>query len=244
MSDENNEIKNAPPESSSQEGKQAKKEGQDQAKEEWEEVTQGKFKNSGEVAKAYKELEKKYGEQSDEVKQAREFMQVVYPLLDEIKNDPTLFKLLDERLRSKTTPQSQQQDQKPKERDQSDAIRSVASDLLLAKFEGQHGIDKMEPDERRSLRKKIGDAIYELSGTDLNGVDLRKLNQTLENAYILVKAKSKSTASDESDAEDRASISSVPSQGGKSETVLTPEEAKIASKLGLTREQYLKGKKG
>jgi hypothetical protein len=119
----------------------------------------------------------------------------------------------------------------------------VASDLILAKFEEQHGIDKLEPDERRQLRQKIGDAIYELSGVSLNSVDLRRLGKTLENAYVIVKYKSKSTASD-SETEDRASISSVPGSPGKSETVLTPEEASVAEKMGLTREQYLEGKKG
>jgi len=208
----------------------------------WKELTGNKFKSADELAKSYTELEKKFGTQSDEVKQAREFMQTVYPLLEEIKNDSELFKTLDERLRKKGEPKTPAKDEaKGEDKDQS-GVRQITSDLLLERFEAKHGIDKLEPEERKDLRQKIGDAIFELSGTSLNNVDLRKLGTTLENAYIIAKYKSKSAAS-ESETEDRASISSVPGKTGKGETVLTPEEAKVAEKLGLTREQYLGGKK-
>lgn len=210
---------------------------------EWAKVVDGKFTSPTEVAKAYKELETKYGEQSEEVKQAREMMTTVTPILDAIKNDPELFKQLEAKLQAKDSP-DKPADKKdaPADNSQSD-VRQVASDLVLSKFETTHGIDKMEPDERRQLRQKIGDALYELTGTNLNGVDLRKLGPTLENAYIIAKYKSKSADSADADAEDRASISSVPSKGGKAETVLSSEEATVAEKMGLTREQYLEGKK-
>lgn len=234
------EEKTTPPETPKEE-KSEKKESVDQ---EWAKVVGGKFTSPTEVAKAYKELETKYGEQSTEVKQAREVMSTITPILDAIQNDPELFKMLETKLQAESSPKDKPADKNkaPADNSQSD-VRQVASDLILAKFEEKHGIDKLEPEERRVRRQQIGDALYELTGTNLNGVDLRRLGSTLENAYIISKYKSKSADSGDTEAEDRASISSVPSKAGKNETVLTSEEASVAQKMGLTREQYLEGKK-
>lgn len=208
----------------------------------WAKVVDGKFTSPTEVAKAYKELERKYGEQSAEVKQAREIMTSISPVLETIQNDPELFKLLEQKLNN-DSPKDPANKTKPTAESSESDVKQVAADLLLARFEETHGIDKMEPEERRALRQSIGDHIYELTGTNLNGVDLRRLGKTLENAYILAKYKSKSAGSSETEAEDRASISSIPSKAGKQETTLSPEEAAVAQKMGLTREQYLEGKK-
>ena len=203
---------------------------------EWQNITEGKYKSPTEVAKAYKELESKYGEQSKEVAQAREFMQVVYPILDEIKNDPELFKALEKKLQPKKDDDSPK-DEKPQDEETRDTLR----ELTIAQFEKKHGLNKLSPEERNTIRRNIGDAMYELTGQKLKDVDLRNLSKNLENAYIIVKAKSKSSGSD---SEDRGSMSSVPGSPGKGEKALNKEEADIADKLGLTREQYLEGKKG
>jgi hypothetical protein len=238
MADED--VKQTPP-APKQEDKSETAE-QDKA---WAEITKGKFKDPTEVAKAYISLEEKLGEQGQEISRAREVMDVMYPIMQEIQNDPELFKALEKKLNKVSSESKPTEDNKPAisaKSDQSE-VRSVASDLVLAKFEETHGIDRLEPEERRELRRKIGDAIYELTGTNLGGVDLRRLGKTLENAYILTKYKSKSAVSSETEDEDRASFSSLPSKSGKTETVLTPDEASVAEKMGLTREQYLEGKK-
>lgn len=239
MKDE--EKKDTTPPITPTEDKSETKESVDQ---EWAKVVDGKFTSPTEVAKAYKELETKYGEQSTEVRQAREVMTTVTPVLEAIQNDPELFKMLEAKLNAKPSPKDTPADKKdaPADNSQSD-VRQVASDLVLAKFEDKHGIDKLEPEERRQLRQQIGDALFELTGTNLKGVDLRKLGNALENAYIISKYKSKSADSANTEDEDRASMSSVPSKGGKGETILTNEESTVAEKMGLTREQYLEGKK-
>ena len=201
----------------------------------WQKITEGKYKTPAEVAKAYKELESQYGKQSKEVAEARQFMQVVYPILDEIKNDPALFKQLEDKLNKKKDP-------KPDKKDDSQSdVKDATSELLIAQFEKKHGINNLSSEERNTIRRNIGDAMYELTGKKLKDVDLRNLSKTLENAYIIVKYKSKSSGSK---SEDRASISSVPGSPGKGEKTLTKEEARVAEKLGLTRKQYLEGKKG
>jgi hypothetical protein len=215
-----------------QQGKQPQDESVDS---EWQDIVEGKYKSPTEVAKAYKELESKYGEQSKEVAQAREFMQVVYPILDEIKNDPELFKALEKKLQPKKD--EDPKDEKPQDEETKDTLR----ELTIAQFEKKHGLNKLSPEERNTIRRNIGDAMYELTGQKLKNVDLRNLSKNLENAYIIVKAKSKSSGSE---SEDRGSMSSVPGSPGKGDKALNKEEADIADKLGLTREQYLEGKKG
>lgn len=205
------------------------------------ELTDGKYKTVEALAKAYTESEKLIGTQSEEVKQVREFMSVAQPVFDVIKDDPTLFKAIDEKLR-KDTPKDV--DAKDKTTNQEEVV-SATRDVLRMRFEEQHNFSKLSADEQKKLRSAIGNEIFELTGKDINGIDLRRLSPVLEKAYVLAKNgitdKSTQEALAEADKPD-ASISSIPSSGGKSEGVLTPEEAKVAERLGVTREQYLSKK--
>jgi small-conductance mechanosensitive channel len=215
-----------------------------------EEKLLGKFKTEQELAESYKELESKLGEQGEEVRQAREFAQVVQPLLEEIRDDPELFKQLEERLEKRTSPTA---DTKAKANGdektaQQEEMRAFASDTILAKFEERHGIDKLSTDERKALKQKIGSTVKELTGKTIDGIDLRRLESVLNNAYILAnkddlvsKSKLEALASDKE--VDEASFPSIPSSPGKGEPVLTAEETRVAEKMGLTGEQYLEGKK-
>lgn len=207
-----------------------------------EELTGGKYKTAEDLAKAYKEAESTIGKQSDEVKQVREFMSVAQPVFDVIKDDPTLFKAIDKKLRESDTPKDA--DAKDETTNQEEVV-TATRDVLRMRFEEQHGFSKLSADEQKKLRSAIGNEIFELTGKDINGIDLRRLSPVLEKAYILAKngITDKSTqeaiaAADKTD----ASISSIPSSGGKSEGHLSPEEAKVAEKLGITREQYLSKK--
>ena len=208
-----------------------------------EELTGGKYKSAEDLAKAYKEAESTIGKQSDEVKQVREFMSVAQPVFDVIKDDPTLFKAIDEKLRKTETPKDA--DAKDKTTNQEEVV-TATRDVLRMRFEEQHGFSKLSADEQKKLRSAIGNEIFELTGKDINGIDLRRLSPVLEKAYILAKNgitdKSTKEAIELAEKTD-ASISSIPSSGGKAEGVLTPEEAKVAERLGITREQYLSNKK-
>jgi len=214
-----------------------------------EEKILGKFKTQDELVKAYEEAETKLGKQGEDIRQSREFATVIQPLLDEIRSDPELFKQLDERLRKKGKPAETPDKTKGEEKavDQ-DENRQAVSDLVLAKFEEKYGIDKLPADERREVRNKIGDIIHELTGQPFTKVDLRRLGTVLENAYVLANKdklieKSKLEALVSAKEVSEGGIPSVPSSPGKAETVLSSEEADIAGKIGLTREQYLEGKK-
>lgn len=208
-----------------------------------EELTGGKYKTAEDLAKAYKEAESTIGKQSEEVKQVREFMSVAQPVFDVIKDDPTLFKAIDERLR-KTDTTTKDADAKDKTTDQEEVI-TATRDVLRMRFEEAHGFSKLSADEQKKLRNAIGNEIFELTGKDINGIDLRRLGPTLEKAYILAKNGKIDESTKEAIAQaekTNATISSIPSSGGKAEKQLSPEEAKVAEKLGVTREQYLSKK--
>ncbi|MCR4279274.1 MAG: hypothetical protein NUV78_00875 [Candidatus Zambryskibacteria bacterium] len=193
----------------------------------------GKYKSQDEFEAAYKSLESKLGEQGEKIKQADEFATYVQPIIDLARTDTEVFEILDKKLRKDTKNEA-----KPEKADQME-LRNATSDLLLARFESEHGIDKLPSDDAAKVRREIGAKVAELSGQQLGNVDLRRLTNTLENAYRLVKPKS----SPESETDD-GSIPSISSSPGKSETTLSSEEATVAQGLGLSREEYLSGKKG
>jgi hypothetical protein len=216
------------------------KDTQTKSDESWKSLTGDKFKSEAELAKAYKELESKFGQQSEDIRKGREFAETVAPVLDIIKNDPEAFKLIDEKLRAVTDPPK---DQKPKDAKKKDEeLRSVASDILIKNFEAQHGFTDLSPEEQKGLRQKMGSLVAEMTGQSLADVDLRRLGTALENAYIIATHNDKRTDSDE-DTIPNGAISSIPSSKGKGQEKLSAEEVTVASKLGLTREQYLSGKK-
>ena len=224
-----------------------KKEPLKEAKEDkaWTRIVEGKYKTEEELAAAYKDLEKEYGRQSEEVRQAKEFAEVVQPLLEEIRNDPELFALIDKKLKGKT-------DAKPDKKDDKTTVqadvRDAAFDIMVARFEEKHGIDKLSEKEANDIRKKIGTISADMTGQSLDKIDLRRINNVLENAFLIANKdklieKSKLEALMTAQGISEAEIPSVPSSSGKTEETLTSEETRIAGKMGLTREQYLEGKK-
>lgn len=225
-----------------------KKEPLKEAKEDkaWTRIVEGKYKTEEELAAAYKELETKYGTQSEEVRQAKEFAEVVQPLLDEIRNDPELFALIDKKLKGKTDvkPDDKKEDKSNVQAD----VRDAAFDIMVARFEEKHGIDKLSDKEANDIRKKIGVIAADMTGQSLDKIDLRRVNTVLENAFLIANKdklieKSKLEALMTAQGISEAEIPSVPSSSGKTEETLSPEETRIAGKMGLTREQYLEGKK-
>ena len=208
-------------------------------------LTGGKFKTTEDLAKAYKELETKLGEQSDEIRQSREFMSVAQPVFDVIKGDEKLFEAIDKKLQG-TSNNSEKDDAKDKTTNQEE-VKETQRQLLMSAFESKHNFSKLSADEQKQLRRAIGNEIFELTGKDYNGIDLRRLSPVLEKAYTLAKSgitdKSTQEAIAEAEKTDDGAISSLPSSGGKAGQALTSEEAKVAERLGLTREQYVSGKK-
>jgi len=215
---------------------------------EWKKIVGDKFKDENELAKSYKSLEEEKGRLSTELGQAREFSQTVQPLLEVIRDDPELFQALDKKLREKGQPKDMTK-ATPEERSESTKeVRSVATDLIISRFEESKGIDKLTAEEKKVAREKMGNVIAEMTGQALTDIDLRRLSTVLENAYTLANKdqlveKSKLEALAKARGLDEASIGSLSSSQGKVEEALTPEESRVAERMGLTREQYLTSKK-
>lgn len=226
--------------------------GDNSNKDEWKTITGGKFTSGAELAKAYKDLEKKSGEVGEEVRQAREFATVINPILEEIRNDPEIFKKLDDRLKNKGK-NSDNSDKKPVDNKDDKPVvdteaRNFASDTIIQRFEEKYGIDKMEEDDAKKLRDNIGKVILRTTGTNLGKIDLRRLPGVLDDAYIIANKdklieKSKLEALASARGNDDGAISGVPSSSSKGSSTLNSEEADVAGKLGLTRDQYISGRK-
>lgn len=218
----------------------------DALKKQLKDLTGGKFDSPEDLAKAYKELETKLGEQGEEIRSVREFMSVAEPVFDVIKKDEKLSKAIENKLSKSDDDDSNKTDAKDKVTDQEE-VKSTARDMLRTQFESRHNFNKLPADEQKKLRNLIGKEIFELTGMDFERTDLRRLNSVLEKSYTLVKSgitdKSTQEALAEAEKTDDGTISSLPSSGGKTEKVLSEKEASVAEKLGLTREQYLSGKK-
>ena len=206
----------------------------------------GKYSSEEELVEAYKELEAKLGKQGEEIREARVFETAVQPLLEEIRNDPELLSQIEKKFSSK-----EQQDSPGKAETNvavQDEMRMSQSDLILSRFEEKYGIDKLPAEERTEMRRKIGVEVSDLTGSGMKSVDLRRLPQVLEKAYVVANneeiiKKSKLEALASAKEADEGVISQISSSPGKNETRLTPEEAKVADSLGLTRDQYVEGKK-
>lgn len=237
------------PSEGSEKGKQTKEPAlSKEEQKEWKKITGDKFKSEDDLAKSYKELEERLGKQGDELNQAREFAQVVQPLLETIRDDPELFKTLDNKLRSKGQPSDTSTNSDTSGKKTSQGEREAISDIILAGFEEKHGITALDPSEQKEVRNKMGSIIYEMTGQTISTLDLRRLNSVLDNAFILANKdklleKSKLEALISAKNNNEAGIPSISSSPGKSEEGLSPEEVRVAERMGLTREQYLEGKK-
>jgi hypothetical protein len=222
--------------------------GQMPTQDEWKKITGDKYKTAEELAKSYKELEKKLGEQGEKIRTSEEFASLMTPLLEEIRNDPEVFDKLDKKLRKRNSPDSTSDKDDTKGDKKTTNVSDWAFDKTIAEFEDKHGFKQLSADEVKTLRSAIGDVILDLTGKKLNEIDLNRLEPVLENAYILA---NKDKLMKESALEalvsakgtSEAAIGSISSSSGKTADTLSPEEATVAERLGISREQYLKGKK-
>ena len=241
MTKDEEDKKKTPQSETPSEDKSAKKESEPDKT--LEKIAGGKFKSAEDLAKAYSELEKKLGEQGGELKQAREFATIVQPMLELARNDKEVFDLIDKKLQAEPNKDSKKDGQANTIDSES---RDVLSDIILESFETKHDFKKMDKEKARELRNQIGKELAEITGgLTYKKVGLKQLPTVLEKAFTLATYKSGKTSEASASATgiEDASIPSVPSSPGKSEKTLTPEETKVAEKMGLTNEQYLEGKK-
>jgi hypothetical protein len=221
-------------------------------------------KSVEELAQQYQNLEKKLGEQSAEVNEARQIKKDSEILLSSIYSDPTRYKQVvdwmkdylgggktDDPKGSGEAGTESQSTETPK----TDDTRRVLQNQILTDFYRKHGLDKLPDDERKGEQTKLATAFADLvdpGGTKpvqqlLNGVPLDKLPKFLESAYVLANAEKLAgqgrdiLTAEENRQASIGSLSATSGTGGES-TTLTPEERAVATRMGISAEDYLKSK--
>lgn len=213
----------------------------------------GKFKSVEDLEKSYKELETKMGghvKTEAELKELRDFRDQVAPFLifatqdtETVEKYKKSFGTSEDKAIKKDAPSS----------GESQAITEVAlatEGRIISDFEKEHGFDGLTDEDKTSLRQTMGKFMGGwLSGTGRTRPSLTELPNFLEQAYTLAGAeKMRKRAKDEGAAEaynaqlaNGGVFSSAPARK-TNKIELSADERKIAKKMGLTDEQYLKGK--
>lgn len=211
-------------------------------------------KSPQEVAKMYLQLEKKFGEHSKEVEDARQYLKERDILDQAVTRNPELFKMLEKEIN--TLRGSQKTEEGSGEAGKVDPqvadLRRAEENRVITDFQQKFAIDKLPSDERQDLMKKISTQFADLVDPGgrksisqvLTETKLNQLPKLLENSYWLCKKESLMDQGKLPD-QDLASIGGISSSSsGKSGTEggLTERERDIALKLGVEPDKYLKQK--
>lgn len=220
-------------------------------------------KSAEDIAKSYVELQKKLGEQSAEVgktraeiQQAKETLGKWEALAKVIQGNPALYNSIEaeiQKVSGKSTAIQKDPGVAKIEKDVADT-RLATQGAIFEKFEDKFGISRMEEGEKKELQGRIGKELHDMldprNSKDLNAViaeiPLDSLQLYLEKAYKLAtvddsKERARVEGMVRARKNNEAAFGNIPSGGvrGNSQE-LTPEQLKVAQKLGVKPEKYLK----
>lgn len=210
-------------------------------------------KDAAEIAKMYAEAERKLGEAGNELGQHRKFQQEMAVVLQAINADSDLKASVEKQLRKMAGDEPDKPEKNIGER-KSDDTRKVVEAQVIQQFEQRVGLNALTFEEKEKVYKKIGDELLDIldpSGNKsynevLDSVDLSRLPRLLDKAYILATQDSDTQKQiDEAVARARENsegmIGNIPSSGGNSTgQSLTADQQKVARRLGISDEDYLK----
>lgn len=213
-----------------------------------------KGKSVQEVAKSYLELEKKLGEHSTTVDQAKKQLKQWEALGAVLESNPELYRAVEDeilRVNGKKRDTTENDPASAK-----DDTRIATENILINNFEKQFGIDQLPPEKRGELHKQIGTELAEMidpggekSVKDvMNSIPLDRLPKYLEKAYRLAtindaNEKARLDGLLQARQNNEASFSSVPSSSVNGQKVqLSDEEKKVARRMNISEEDYLKQK--
>jgi hypothetical protein len=225
-----------------------------------------KGKSPEEIVKIYGELEKKLGEQSSEVKQARDTQEKMNLVLQAIWRNPDLYRGVEREIQSLASgdavltdrkpsefsagEEGKEEAGKPKEASKGNDERRYLENQIISEFQRKFGLERLPAQERQELMQKVSTTwanMLDPKGRKtkqelLSSVELDTLPTQLENAYWL--SHKESLARGGQPYQDVASVGSMPTGSGKSEEgeALTPKEKETADKLGVSPDRYIKRK--
>lgn len=209
-----------------------------------------KGKSAEEITKAYLSLEKKLGEQSTEVGENRKKIKEWEALGTFIAQDPELKAMVERKISPRQDPQSSAQ--KPK----ADDTRMALENQIVADFKGRKHLGNLDVEKRSALEARVGkelrelvDPMGKLSREEfMEHIELNKLPYLLEKAYRLatlddVEEQARLKGHMEVMENNAAIIGSFPASSANAKVIrLTPDEQKVARKMGLSDEEYFKNK--
>lgn len=214
-----------------------------------------KGKSASEIAQSYVELEKKLGDQSQEVGDMRKEIEGWKALGRVLEENPTLSDLVEkeiDRIAGKKGDSTSKSDQPPK----ADDVRLATENVIITKFEERFAIDRVDPEKKQKLHQAIGNELAEMVDPGgkmtvkqvMDSIPLDRLDRYLEKAYKLATINDREEQARiagivEARNNSEASFGSIPSSGVRSQQVkLTPEEQKVARRMGISEEDYIKEK--
>ena len=226
-----------------------------------------KGKSHEEIANAYVELEKKMGDQSITISEAKKLQEQTDTLLKAIWSDPDLYRQVEagvkkyatgDTLPDKRTPNKGDEEAKEQEVDSViKDVRVAQETQILNKFATDFGYNNLSQEERKAAYNRLTVSLAEL--VDPNGkkpvaqilkeIPLSRLPKFLENAHFMANKESmiqnaRRSGSISNKENEMATIGGFPASNGKRESsvTLTNREREIAQKQGISEEKYLKRK--
>lgn len=226
-----------------------------------------KGKTAEQIAEMYVEAEKKIGEQSTTVAEARKIREDNEVMLRAIWSDPETLKKVEGAIKTYVSGKSGEPD--PEERkkgaDEKDKpsvppevaeVRMAQETQIMNEFYSKYGYDKLEGDEKASKFKELGSALAEIVDPGgkkpvrqiLSEISLSRLPKFLEYAHFISRRKDyedriKSSLSEEENrGGEFGTFSSSSVRGGGQTVTLTKKERETAKNMGVSEEEYLKQK--
>ena len=223
-------------------------------------------KSPEEIVKMYLDLERSFHQRDKEIEEWKKFGENSAPVWRAILRNPDLYKAIEEEVAKEagvlpsqqTTTSAKKGSQETKKGQvQISEKPSEADDVLrnqiIEQFEDRVGISKLSRDKQRELREQLATLMAEKrllrQGETLATVSLRDLPEILDTAWKLynvdrLKEEGKLEGLASALVEKQASIGSLPSSEKKEPALpeLSEEEKKVASRMGLSEEDYAKMK--
>ena len=240
---------NSPP--SSGEGKETKQ------------TLAGRFGSVDELEKGFQELEKKLGQQGQELGDARKKLNAMYeyqsytqPLVQAVDSNPELRNQVLSELGIDEEGQPSQPKTQGKDTDttaevkkyvdkQLRDVRSTQESQVIRDFEKEKGILNLDRDKQKNMRAEMGKHLSKWFPQGLKSIPTNQLPDMLEDAYTLANTDSiKSQGKAEGRIEERKAASgalgSIPSGEvpTKDQIQLTSKQKEVAKKQGISEEDY------
>lgn len=213
-----------------------------------------KGKSAVDIAKAYKELEQLHGKNSKEVNEVRGQLEKWQKLGKILEADPELYKQVEGAIDKFSGKKTDTTENDQVSEDLKDT-KLATENRIINDFERGYNIHQLAPEKRTELQTKIGQELAEMLDPGgkrtvkevLDSIPLTRLPNYLEKAYKLAtlndrEERARVEGLAEARQNNEASFGNIPSSSLKQNAQLTEDEKKVAKKMNISEENYLKNK--